>query len=320
MQSGVEMYVQNVKGAMNAKNLEEFLCNIGGAEAMALDTEQLAEIAYTKATGLYLFRRYEASLKAIQAALELPQSERNYIRLMKAKANIFTYSGKYRDSLRVLKELLTKTSDEYLLSEINLNMAWTYLTYYRSSPDESILEEAKLYLDDAYESVEHFDHDEKKRIVYVNYAEYFKLKREYDMAIEMIEESLKYCSEEKRAKVYNDIAELYLARDNEGDMETAKNYLRESEALANKHENDFDIANSLFIRARIDLNSGDYIKVLDSLYTACDTFLEIGSYSLAFDCYMEIVRVANLLKNDCVHSVKEKIIRQLETSGFKELL
>ena len=320
MLSGVDIYCEKAEYALKEKNLEDFLRYLGNAETVASDTETLARVLYDRATGLYLLRRFESSLKAIQEALSYPQSEAKYIRLLKAKANTFTYLGKFRDSLRIYKEVMTETNDEYLLSEIYLSMAWSYLLFYKSNNEESILDEAKFYIDEAYKSIENFDNNSKKRIVYRNYSEYFKLKKDYDLAIEMLEESLKYCADEKLCKAYNDLAELYLEKNGEEDIEIVHKYLHESETMASKYDNDFDLAKALFIKARLDIKAGDFIKAMDCLHTACISFLDIGAYNNAFDCYKELVRVSGLLNDDFVTSVKDKIGRQFEDTGYKELL
>lgn len=320
MLSGVEKYLQQAEEALKTGSLDDFSRYIGNAESVASDEGTLARVLFLRAKGLSVFRRFQSAIKAIDEALQVSQSERDRVRLLKGKANIYTYTGKFRDSLRVLKEIMTQTSDEYLLSEIYLSMAGTYLMFYKAEPSDSILDEAKFYLDEAYKAIEQYDNNYKKRLVFKNYGEYFKLKRDYDMSIEMLEESLKYCEESQLSELYVDLVQLYLERNAEGDLETLKKYLHDSELIASKFENEFDMARTFYMVAKIVEISGDYIKSLDYLHIACNNFLDIEAYSNAFECYKELVRVSGLLNNDFVSSVRERISRQFEETGYKQLL
>lgn len=181
-----------MEDALKNKDLDNFNRYIGNAEAIATDTDTMAKINCLRARGLYFFKRYDSALKAIEEALKYPQNETDYIRLLRSKACIFTYKGQFKESILEFKKLLTETSEPRLLVEISLNMAWSLLESYKKDPRIAVLDEAKLYLDTSYKEIEVLDHVAMKRNVFANYAEFFKLKGDYDMCIEMLEEGFTF--------------------------------------------------------------------------------------------------------------------------------
>ena len=310
MLSGVDIYCEKAEYALKEKNLEDFLRYIGGAEAVSADTESIARITCLRAKGLYFLRRYDSALLAIEEALKYPQGERDTVRLYKTKAIILTYSGKYKESMRILKSLTTKIADTYLLCEIYINMGWSLLELYKNEHEQSALEEAKLYLDMAYKQMESIGSFSKKRIILGNYAEYFVARGENDMAIEMLEEALGYSSETQLPEIYNDLADLYRQRGDEGDSDLVGKYLHDAELLATRYENDFELARALYIRGLSKMDSADFVQVLDVMYIAFHNFMNAGALSYAFDCFSKIFEVSNSLKSEFVSCIQDKLVKQ----------
>lgn len=320
MFSGVEHYLEHAESALQGNDLEEFLRFLGNAEAVASNTEIMARIFCLRAKGLYLLRRYESALKAIEEALKFPQSEKNQIRLKKSKACVLTYTGKYKESLQLLKQLTTETDEGLLLTEVYQNIAWTLLESYKANSSDAILEEAKLYLDLAFKAIEDLDSRENQRIILANYAEYFKLKGENDMAIEMLEEGLQYRSESQLPKAYNDLAEVYMQRNEKGDLELVEKYLHDAEILATKYDNELEQAFTLYLRGLLKMNSNDFVQVMDCMYIAYNNFVSVGALNYAMDCYNKICEVSEKMKSEFVSSVKDKLIKQIKEKSYHEVI
>ena len=320
MVPGAESYLMLAETALKSKSLEDFMRYIGAAEALAVDTGVMAKVFYLRAKGLYFLGRNDMACLAVDEALKFQHTEEYRIRLGKFKACALTNKGCYKESMRILKELTTITSNDYLLSEIYLNMGWTLLDSYKSNLDKAILEEAKLYLDTAYTSIENFENTEKKRIALTNYSEYFKLTGDIEMAIEMLEEAEEYCQESKRAKLYNDLAELYLMRNEEGDSEKVSEYLHESEVLAQKFDDDYEIAMSLYLKGLLKMDSSDFVQVLDCMYIAYTNFINVGAIKYAIECYNKIIQVTNSLNCEFVITMKNRLARMMQEAASTELI
>lgn len=311
MLSGVENYLDHAENALKAKDLEEFLRYVGNAESIVTDTETMARITCLRARGLFLLKRYDSALRAIEEAMQFPQSEKDVVRLKKSKACIMTYLGKYKESLQMLKQLTTETSVGLLLTEVYQNLAGTLLESYKAEPYDAILEEAKLYLDLAFKAVEDLDSKKNQRIILSNYAEYFKFKKDFDMAIEMYEEELKYCSEQQLPEVYNDLAQLYLQRNEEGDLRIMDQYLHDAELLASKYDNDLELAKTLYTKGLSKMDSSDFVQVMDCMYIAYNNFISAGALHYAMDCYDKICEISDALKSEFISSVKGKLTKNL---------
>lgn len=203
-------YIERAKNQIESKSYEEFLMMLGSAEALATDSETLSEIYYLKAKGLFKFKKYEHAAVAIEEALKVTRDGKKAFKLLKAKALIFADQGHFRESLRLFKGLLAQSDDHHLHVEACIDIAWVMLERYRREPNNTEFDEIKMYLDTAYEKANEIDNSQKKRLVFSNYAEYFKIKKDYDMAIEMLEQVLPLCQESQLCEIYNDLAELYM--------------------------------------------------------------------------------------------------------------
>lgn len=95
-----------------------------------------------------------------------------------------------------------------------------------------------------------------------------------------------------------------MQRKHEGDLELAEKYLYDAEVIANKYDNEMEIAYTNYLRGLIKMNASDYIQVLDCLYTAYTGFLSVGALNYAMDCYNEICEISASLKSEFVSSVK----------------
>ncbi len=310
-------FLEKARSSIENQNYEDFLLFIGSAEAIADNTDIISDILYIKAKGFFAFKKFSNAVIAIEEALKFVQDMRKKFKLLKAKGLILAYKGNYRESLRLFKELLIKTFDNSLLVEVYIHISWVMLTEYKREPSEAVLSEIKIYLDTAYEKAESLDENLLKKLIFSNYAEYFKFRKDYDMAIEMIEKVIPLSSESWLCEVYHDLAQIYMEQGNSDLMEQ---YLHEAELLASKYDNDLVVAKVLYTSAIEKMKRGDYIRVMDSLCIAFYSFINCGSYNYAYDCFTKINEASEALKQDCAMTLKEQFKSMFRDTAYTDLI
>ncbi len=227
------------------------------------------------------------------------------------------YKGHFQEALRLFKELLSQTDEVSLLTEAYINISWVMLEEHKRNPNEAVMEEIKLYLDTAYENLDELNDALMERLILNNYAEYFKLKKDYEMAVEMLEKALPLFPEKQLCEVYHSLAQLYLEQEN---VDLMEKYIQDAEILAIRYDNDLVVAKVLYTSAISKMNNGDYIKIMDSLFIAFHNFLACGSYSYAYDCFEKINEASNAFKDDCATALREQFKSMFSDTAYTDLI
>ncbi|AZR72169.1 hypothetical protein BBF96_01415 [Anoxybacter fermentans] len=308
-----EKYYEEAKKMLEKKDLVGFIENISIAKLLAEKNKDLyAQVTYLKAKGLYFFRKFDKVLEAIDEALKYNEGTEQ-IRLQKLKGLIYGYRGLYKKAIKIFKDTLNQTDNPHLLIELYINIAWANLSFYRINEKEELLEEAKKYLDLAREYFDDLENNYKKKLILLNYSDYYSLKKDYDKAIEMLEEAKKYCEEKDLPLIYNSLAELHIEHE---EFNLVEQYLHKAEVIANKHNNLFEVARALYIKGIVETLEEDWVRAKDSFYVALDNFNRVHAYRNAFECFIKIIELSQYFKLDCITSFKENIKSHLEETSF----
>lgn len=312
-----DVYLKLAEQALKEKSLEDFTENIIITEALlASGGTLLAELYYLKARGWYLFRRYKKSLVAIEEALKYNHNIENRIRLLKYRAFIYAYRGYFDEAINLLKDLLTQTDDYFLLCEIYINLAWANLDYYRTKNNSHLLTEAKYYLDLAFSYFDLLEDRTKKRTILDNLAEYYKLTKKPEKAIEILEQMVVYCDDEDLPKAYNNLAELYLECSK---LDKLQRYLHDAKVIATKYENNLEIAKALYTQGMAHRQTHELLLTVDCLVGAFHHFLSAEAYHYAFDCFSKISEVSTGMQLDFV-SLLDNAKTKFQNTAYQQHL
>ena len=278
--------------------------------------EMLAKTTYLKAKGLITFNQHAKALGCIEEALEYNIGAETF-ELKKYKGVAKGFLGKANVALEIFKELTTETDDINLLVGVYINIAWVHLTLKNNNPDERNLEETKHYLDLANE---HFDSlsSRRKWKVRNHYSVYYYHKERYDKAIEILEDSIKYCEEQDLAEVYCNLAEFYLKSDPDGISEIAQEYLEKGERLATTYNNDLVLGYIYYTEAMIELRDNQLFTALDILYLSFDYFKKADATVKACDTLMKINEVMDEYKHNNLKSFRDNLKNKLKDTPYYE--
>lgn len=309
MSSKAKEYIAKAENSLNSNNYEEFLLSIGKAEAYVNGPDSLADLAYFKAKGLFVFRKYDSATPAIEEALLLNKDADREYKLLKAKAHALAYRDQYADALRIFMELTTKTSNRQRQMAVYISITWVLLLECKSEPKDDLLDMAKVYLDRALEIIDTGNcKPSDKRLVLNNYSEYYKYRKDYAMAIEMLDQAIPLCPESKLCEIYNDMAQLYLEQGND---ELMRKYINEAEISASRFGNEVEKAKALYTSAKAKIQKGEYAQAMDSLYVVFYSFVNCGLYNYANDCLGKMNEVNEALKSECISRYSTKFAQHL---------
>lgn len=300
-----EEYYEEAKKMLEQKDSMAFMENISYAILLSSNETQLySKVIFLKAKGLYLLREYDKALKSIEKALKYNSGDKE-VRLLKFKGLIFYYRGLFGKSITIYEKLLKETENIELKTELLINLSAIYLTKYRTHKED------KKYLNEAFKSLktvdDYFDSIEKdvnKKLILINFGEYYYLLGNIDKAIEKQEQAIQYCQEKDLPEVYNNLAELYVMINC---LPRAKDYLRDVEILGEKYHNYIEIAKGFFTNSKLELLNEEYLRAVDSLYMALDFFIDAEALHYAFNCFNKILEISKQFDNVCINSLQKGI-------------
>ena len=311
----VEKYYEEAKIMLDEKDSMAFMENISYAIILSSNEMKLySKVVFLKAKGLFLLKEYDKALKTIEEALNYNKGVER-IKLLKYKGLILNYRGFFKQAIIVFKDLLTQTDDINEKTGLHINLAGVYLSMYRAGEDQSsYLDEALLHLKEAKRNFDSVNSN-KKKLICINYGEYYYLIGNYEEAIDMQKKAVQYCIEKDLPEAYNNLAELYLIID---DLAQAEDYLHDVELLAEKHKNHLEIAKGFYTTAKIEIKNQEYLKAIDSLYMALDFFIDAEALTYAFNCFNKIIAVSKQFDNVCVNSIKKGVKGYFKDTPFYE--
>ncbi len=314
--SPVKFY-EEARKMLEKKDLLDFVSKISVAvEVSRNNKEMLAKTTFLKAKGLIDFNQHNKALDCIEEALEYNVGAEAF-ELKKYKGVAKGFLGKANQALKIFKELTFETNDINLLVGVYINIAWVHLTLKNNNPDERNLEEAKHYLDLANE---HFDSlsNTRKWKVRDHYSVYYYYNEKYDKAIEILEDSIKYCEEQYLADVYSNLAEFYLKSDTDGISIIAKEYLEKAEILATTYNNDLALGYIFYTEAMIELREDQLFTALDTLYLSFEFFKKAEAHIKACDTLLKINELMDEYKHSSLKSFRENLKNKLKDTPYYE--
>ncbi|MCK4259625.1 MAG: hypothetical protein KAX49_11645 [Halanaerobiales bacterium] len=312
-------FYEDAKKMLEKKDLLEFVSNISVAvEASRNNKEMLAKTTYLKAKGLITFNQHSKALSCIDEALEYNIGVKAF-ELKKYKGVAKGFLGKANQALKILKELTTETDDINLLVGVYINIAWVHLSLKNNNSDGRNIEEAKHYLDLANE---HFDSlsNRRKWKVRNNYSVYYYYKDEFEKAIKILEDSIKYCEEEELPDVYNNLAKLYIKiSEDDSVSEVAIEYLKEAEALGTIYNKTISLGYTFYFKAEIELIEDQTIfNALDALYISFEYFKKAEATVQACDTLLKINELMDEYKHNSLKSFRENLKNKLKNTPYYE--
>lgn len=309
-------FFEEAKHMLIKKDLLGFVSKISVAIELSRNNEEmLAKSTFLEATGLSNFNQHRKALESISEALKY-NDRTEVFTLKKLKGVSKGYLGFMEESLKIFKELITETADINLLVGVYLNISWVHLLL--KNPNEYNLEEAKHYLDLANE---HFDSLSNRRKLKVlnNYSVYYFYKDEYDKAIELLEDSIKYCEEQYLPDIYNNLSELYLKIAETEDSvvaEVANEYLKKAEILATTNNNNLTLGYIFYTMAMIKLREDQLFTALDTLYLSFEFFKKAEAHIKACDTLLKINELTDDYKHSSLQSFRENLKNKLKNTQY----
>lgn len=301
------------KKMLEKKDFVEFLSKISIAiEAAQNDKEMLAKTWFLKAKGLIAFNHHRKALKCIDNALKYNVGKQA-LELKKDKGIAKGFLGEIDEAIKIFKQLTTESDDLNILTSTYINISWAYFTLANNFSKEAVAE-VKFYLDKTKEYFDCLSNRLKWRVRNAYSVYYFCLK-DYEKAINILEDSIQFCEEEDLADIYNNLAELYIMLDEDGTVcEIAKEYLEKAEILATKYNNNLGLGYIFYTKATIQLREDQLFTALDSLYLAIKFFKDAEAPIKVGDVLSKINEVmkktGQLLAN----------INKIEPGNYREIL
>lgn len=313
-------YYEEAKNMLEKKDFVEFVSKISNAILLAgNDKEMLAKTTYLRAMGLISFNQYSKALECIEEALEYNIDDVKVFELKKNKGLALGYLGEINEALGIFKELIAESSAINLIVGVYINIAWIHFTLTKNT-DEHTLEEVKHYFDSVEEHFESFSNKRKWKVRNI-YSVYYFYKKDYEKAIENLENSIMYCEEEDLSDVYNNLAELYIKiaeEDHSAVSEVAKEYLEKAEILGTRYNKTISLGYTFYFRAGAELMEEQFFSALETLYLALEHFKEAEATVMACECLVKINELMDEHKHNGLKALKENIKNKLKDTPYYE--
>lgn len=316
-----QKYYQEAKRMLEKKEYEEFLLNLGRAEAVSGNKEEiLAEISFLKVQGCFKFNQYRKGLEYIEEALKHNKGQKA-IRLRNYKGVMLGYLGELSAAKEILIDFVNEVQEVEFLVEVYLNLAWVIGVQYKLEKDLRYAEELKKY---TYLANNYFnDVGSKYRGKILDTLSFYHYSvGEYEEAIKKAEEAVSYFEKEHLPKIYNNLAAIYLELDRKdgGCSVKGREYMKKAEILGEEYGNNLEIGKAQYNQAMAKLQDGETISAVDMLYSAYEYFKKAQALTLLFDCHLKINELLSQYKDEQLRVLKKIVKHDLEcTSLFEKI-
>lgn len=309
--TSAKKYFEEAKEMLKEKDLIEFVSKISIAELLSNnDKEMFGKVIFLKVQGLFNFHQYEKALEIIPIALD-SNAGQDVLKLKNYEGVISGFLGEINKAKKIFKELIDEIEDIEFLIEVYLNIIWVYLNLDKNTTEEHKIEVAKKYLDLAKE---HFNSvsNSLKWVILNNYSVYYYFLKNYEKAIEVLEDAITYCTQEDLPDIYINLAEIYMEFEKESINIKAKEYLDKAEILATKYNNDLALGYTFYTKAMVELSEDQLFKALDSLSLSYEYFKNAKAYVSVSDCVSKINELMNEYKLNNIKVLKESLQEKMD--------
>lgn len=310
-------YYQEAQKMLEKKDFADFMSNIGSAIAIAKtnlreDNDTYTQTLVLKVKGLLAFNQYNKVVEVVDQILQ-ENKDINTFDLEKYKGVACAYLNEPKRAVKIFEKLIPETNDTETLNVLYLYLAWALLLIERKSTNQLTLDLVKKYLDIADSNFDLLTKRQKMSLL-KNYSVYYFYKKDYDTAIQKLEEALPYCEENDLASIYVNFAELYFPADEFGTSTKALQYLHDAEVLSEKNKDELTVGKVYLTKAMFEIREDQLFTALDSLYLALTLFTRLEAYIYAFNCLLQI----NNLEGRCKESSlarKQELFANLTVAG-----
>lgn len=286
---------EEAKKLLEQKDLIGFIEKISNAILLSHDDkEMLAKSTFLKAKGLVDFNQYKKALESIDEAINYNEGI-ELLKLKKELGKVQVYLGELSGAIEIFEELLTKTDDIFFLIGIYINITWVSLISYKKELNKNMLNKAKKYLDFANQHFDLLSNSIKTRILN-NYGVYYFYREEYNKAIEIFEDCIKYSDEKFLPYLYTNLAEMFLKIEEESISKKAKEYLHLAEVLGTKYKKNIALGYTFYTKAMFELREDQFFRALDTLSLSVEYFKEAEAYMLISDSVSKIIELMDEYK------------------------
>lgn len=312
-------YYNEAKKMLENKDIIEFVSKISIAiEAAQNDREMLAKSLFLKTKGLVNFNYHIKSLECIDEALKYNVGK-EALELKKIKGLAKGFLGEVDEALRIFKELSLECNDIDILTDAYINIAWVHFTLTKNTA-ESIIEEVKCYLDKTEEYFNSLSNIRKWKVLNA-YSVYYYFVKDYEKAIDILKNSIRFCKEEDLPDVYNNLAEFYIkmAEEEGSDVpDIAKQYLDDAEILGTKYKNNLALGYIFYTKAMLEVSDEQLFRALDTLYMSFEFFKEAEATVKACDTLLKINELMNEYKLNSLKSLRSNLKLKLKNTQYFE--
>lgn len=309
-----EKSYEEANNSLKNKDLLEFISKISIAEMLAQNNkDMLAKATFLKVKGLFNFHQHKKILEYIPQALEYNTGYK-ILRLKNYEGRVYGFLGELKKAEKIFLDIIKEIEEHEFLVEVYLNLAWVYLI----KIDSNTLEEAGKYLRLAHEYFDLLSNEFRWKICN-DFSVYYFYKKEYNKAIKILEDSIQYCQEQDLPDIYNNLAELYLKKTNDGIVpEIAKEYLNKAEILATQYNNEIALGYIFYSKAMIEVNEDQLFTALDTLYLSFEYFKATEMTIKACDTLMKINELMDEYKYNSLKSVRENLKNKIKDIPYYE--
>lgn len=299
------------------KKLGQFVTNVNDIELSPGNYENiLSKSKSLKTKGLFNFIRQKKLLESVSQRLNY-EDGKEMLELKIYEGIVHGCLGRLDKAVDIFNAVINQTEDKSIKTISYLNIAWLYMSLDRKILDTQKTDEAKKYIDLAYDYFDLLSDDMKHKIL-SNYSVYYYLNKEYDKAIEILNDSIKYCQEKDLADLYNTLVELNLKLTSDSNFsEHIKEYLEKAEIVGTKHDKFLSLGQTFYLRAEVELREDQFFSALDTLYLSFDYFKQAEATVLAYDCLLKINQLTDEYEQHHLKTLKNNLKKSLKgTDGI----
>lgn len=289
-------------------NMGEFLKRVKKAELLSNNYKDMfSKNKYLKSKGLFYSNRQKKLLESLSQRFDY-DNVREMMDIKIYEGIFHGYYGMSDKAVDTFKSIINQTEDKSLITTAYLNIAWLYMDLDRRTLKGHQIDEAKKFLDLADQNFDFISNSLKSKVL-SDYSIYYFLKEEYDQAIEVLVEAIKYCEEKDLADLYNTLVELYLKStdDSSFSLDISK-CLKEAEILGKKFNKTLSLGQTFYLRGEIELREDQFFTALDTLYLSFEYFKQAEATVLACECLLKINELIDGYKQKNLESLKNNMI------------
>ncbi|MCK4261306.1 MAG: tetratricopeptide repeat protein, partial [Halanaerobiales bacterium] len=257
-------------------------------------TQLLQTILLNTIEDLYNVHKYSELLEAIDEAIGLIKDKKTKLDLNHKKGASLVHLGNFSAAIQIFESFIEEDCIKTQIKGLG-NLAWVYILLHQNDTSLEYLIQAENYCQKALTLTESYNTNLYTKVL-INLGNIYWHKRNYEKALNIFLKASSLLSD--NPAILNNIAATYVSL---RDSTLAKKYLKKAEEIAEKEKNYYEVAQSIFIHARITEEIvEDFIKAKDFYLVAFDNFIETNSFSDACKIMKRTLQLDQKINNEYI--------------------